>query len=116
MRSQLTRKVELHQLIGYIARAISSQQTPDWTLGPFIINTILVLVAPALFAASIYMLLDRLILLTDGERYSMVRRRWLTKVFVGGDILSFLMQSSGKETTWKSRSMTDRSRGWYHGW
>ena len=111
--SQLARIVEL---IGYIAWAISCQQTPDWTLGPFIINAIRVLVAPALFAASIYMLLARLILLTDGERYSMLRRRWLTKVFVGGDILSFLMQFSGKETTWKSGSMIDQSRGWYHGW
>ncbi|KAL8790230.1 MAG: hypothetical protein Q9195_006453 [Heterodermia aff. obscurata] len=83
------------ELIGYVARAIASRQTPNWTLGPFIVNTILVLVAPALFAASIYMLLGRIILLTGGEPYSVVRRRWLTKVFVGGDVLSFLMQSSG---------------------
>lgn len=87
--------MEVVEFIGYTGRAVSSQQTPDWTLGPFIINVILVLVAPALFAASIYMLLGRIILLTGGERYSIVRRRWLTKVFVAGDILSFLMQSSG---------------------
>ena len=85
----------LVELIGYIARAIASRQSPNWTLGPFIVNSILVLVAPALFAASIYMLLGRIILLTGGEQYSTVRRRWLTKIFVGGDVLSFLMQSSG---------------------
>ncbi|KAG6986632.1 hypothetical protein G7Y79_00075g099040 [Physcia stellaris] len=33
--------------------------------------------------------------LTAGERYSLVRRTWLTKIFVGGDVLSFLVQSSG---------------------
>ena len=81
--------------IGYIGRAISSQQTPDWTLGPYIVTAILVLVAPALFAASIYMLLGRVILLAGGERFSMIKQRWLTKIFVGGDVLSFLMQSAG---------------------
>lgn len=87
------------ELIGYIARAIACRQTPNWTLGPFIVNTLLVLVAPALFAASIYMLLGRIMLLTGGEQYSMIRRRWLTKLFVGGDVLSFLMQSSGMSSS-----------------
>lgn len=62
---------------------------------PYIIQSILLLVAPALFAASIYMLLGRIILLVDGEAHSIVRRTWLTKIFVMGDVLSFLMQSSG---------------------
>ncbi|KAH8587257.1 RTA-like protein [Bisporella sp. PMI_857] len=81
--------------IGYIGRAISSQETPNWTLGPYIIQTIFLLVAPAVFAASIYMELGRIILATDGEAYSLIKKRWLTKVFVAGDILSFMMQSAG---------------------
>ncbi|CZS92933.1 related to RTM1 protein [Rhynchosporium agropyri] len=83
-------------VIGGFSRAYSaSQQAPNWTLGPFIIQSVLTLVAPALFAGSIYMILGRVILMTDGERYSMVRQKWLTKTFVFGDIFAFLMQSSG---------------------
>ncbi|KAL4975929.1 RTA1 like protein-domain-containing protein [Aspergillus desertorum] len=83
------------EFIGYIGRAISSSQTPDWTLGPYIMQSVLLLVAPALFAASIYMYLGRIIVLVRGEKFSIIRVSWMTKVFVAGDVLSFLMQSSG---------------------
>ena len=59
-------------------------------------QSLLILVAPALFAASIYIILGRIILMVDGERYSLVRQKWLTKTFVAGDVLSFMMQGSGK--------------------
>ncbi|KAI9783330.1 MAG: hypothetical protein M1835_003825 [Candelina submexicana] len=81
--------------IGYIGRAVSSQQSPDYALAPYIVQSILLLVAPALFAASIYMELGRIIRLTDGEVHSLVRTKWLTTIFVSGDVFSFLMQSSG---------------------
>lgn len=58
-------------------------------------QSLLLLVAPAFFAASIYIILGRIILLTDGERHSLVRQKWLTKAFVTGDVLSFLVQSGG---------------------
>ncbi|KAF2183517.1 putative RTM1-like protein [Zopfia rhizophila CBS 207.26] len=81
--------------IGYISRAISSSQTPNWTVRPYVLQTLLLLIAPALFAASIYTMLGRIILLTDGEAHSLIRKRWLTKIFVCGDIISFLMQGAG---------------------
>ncbi|MCJ1281756.1 hypothetical protein MMC26_001079 [Xylographa opegraphella] len=81
--------------IGYVGRALSASQTPDWTLGPYIIQALLLLVAPALFAASIYMQLGRIILATDGEKYSLIKRTWLTKIFVMGDVLSFGVQAAG---------------------
>ena len=59
-------------------------------------QTLLILLAPVLFAASLYMELGRIILLVDGESASLVRRTWLTKIFVGGDVLSFLVQSAGQ--------------------
>lgn len=65
-------------------------------MGPYIMQSVLLLVAPALFAASIYMELGRIVLMVDGERHLFIRRTWLTKLFVAGDVLSFLMQSSGK--------------------
>lgn len=61
-------------------------------------QSVLLLVAPALFAASIYMELGRIVLMVDGERSLFIRRTWLTKLFVAGDVLSFLMQSSGESS------------------
>ncbi len=74
---------------------MSANQTPNWTLGPYIQQTLLLLVAPALFAASIYMVLGRIILLTDGETHSFIRKKWLTKIFVAGDVISFFTQAGG---------------------
>lgn len=34
------------EVAGYFGRAISSKESPDWTLGPYIIQAILLLVAP----------------------------------------------------------------------
>jgi hypothetical protein len=82
--------------VGYIGRAISSTESPDWTLGPYIMQSLLLLVAPALFAASIYMELGYIILLVDGEKHSLVRKQWLTKIFVAGDVLAFFTQGAGK--------------------
>jgi len=87
--------VFLVEIIGYGTRGVSIEQTPNWTLGPYIIQSILLLVAPALFAASIYMILGRIIISIDGESYSLIKKRWLTKVFVTGDVLSFVIQSGG---------------------
>ena len=59
---------------------------------PYIIQNFFILVAPALFAASIYMTLGRIIRSVKGERLSLVRVNWLTKTFVIGDIMSFMIQ------------------------
>lgn len=76
---------------------MSSSESPNWTLSPYIIQTLLPLIAPALYAASIYMILGRIILLTDGEKHSIIRKNLLTKVFVAGDVLSFLLQGAGTQ-------------------
>jgi hypothetical protein len=80
--------------VGFLGRVLSHDDI--WALGPFIMQSLLILVAPALFAASIYIILGRIILLVDGERYALVRRKWLTKMFVAGDVLSFMLQGAGK--------------------
>jgi hypothetical protein len=85
------------EVIGFIGRFLSHNDV--WALGPFIMQSLLILVAPALFAASIYIILGRIILLVDGERYSLVRLKWLTKIFVAGDVLSFLLQGSGMRSS-----------------
>lgn len=83
------------ECVGYAARVKSSQETPHWKMGPYIVQAILILVAPALVAATAYMILGRIILSSGGEKYSMIKKRWLTKIFVLGDILSFLILAAG---------------------
>ncbi|XEV05659.1 hypothetical protein FSHL1_010946 [Fusarium sambucinum] len=84
------------EVIGYIGRVLNTNEEPGcWTMGPYIMQSVLILIAPALFAASIYMILGRIILLTDGEHHSLIPRKWLTKLFVFGDVASFMLQSSG---------------------
>ncbi|KAH8911194.1 RTA1-domain-containing protein [Coniochaeta sp. PMI_546] len=83
------------EAIGYGGRFALGRESPEWTLGPYIIQAILLLVAPALFAATIYMELGRIILRVDGEAHALIRKKWLTKIFVCGDVLSFVLQVGG---------------------
>ncbi|KAJ5713851.1 RTA1-domain-containing protein [Penicillium malachiteum] len=83
------------ETIGYVGRILSSFQAPNFSTGAYTIQSALILIAPAFLAASIYMTLGRIIEMLDGERCSMIKLKWLTKIFVFGDVLSFLMQASG---------------------
>ncbi|KAJ5316505.1 hypothetical protein PENANT_c019G02459 [Penicillium antarcticum] len=94
----------IFETIGYVGRLLSSIEAPDYTKGPYIMQSALILIAPAFLAASVYMTLGRIIFMLDGEKCSLIRLKWLTKIFVAGDVLSFLMQASGagimvKDTT-----------------
>ena len=82
--------------IGYIGRAVSASQTPNWTIGAYVVQVMLILVAPALFAATVYMELGRIIMLCDAGHHSLIKLTWLTKIFVAGDVLSFVMQALGE--------------------
>ena len=81
------------ECVGYIFRIVSHDRTG--VLIPFILQGVLLLVAPALYAASIYMVLGRLVRRIRGDRYSFIRPAWTTRIFVSGDVLSFLVQGSG---------------------
>ncbi|KAJ5740528.1 hypothetical protein N7493_000400 [Penicillium malachiteum] len=85
----------IFEIIGYIARVASAKQTPNWTTMPYVIQELFLLLAPSFFAASIYMILGRIIRLLHAESNSLIRTTWLTKIFVTGDVVSFLMQSGG---------------------
>ncbi|PKX92277.1 RTA1 domain-containing protein [Aspergillus novofumigatus IBT 16806] len=81
-------------IIGYIGRAMSSRQSPDWTLGPYLVQTLFLLLAPALLAALIYIFLGRIILVLQAESHALLKKKWLTKIFVTGDVLSSLLQGA----------------------
>ena len=80
-------------MVGYGVRAGSHNQTGE--LIPFIIQSIFILVAPVLFAASIYMTLGRIITSVGGEKHSLIKPSKITLTFVLGDILSFVVQGGG---------------------
>lgn len=63
-------------------------------MGPYIVANIFILLGPTLFAASIYMTLGRLIRRVEGEHLSPIRVSRLTKTFVWGDVLSFIVQGN----------------------
>ncbi|KAJ5724331.1 hypothetical protein N7488_002366 [Penicillium malachiteum] len=83
------------EAIGYGARAVNAHQAPNYSTMPYALQSLFILLAPSLFAASIYMILGRIIRLTDGDSRSMIRGTRLTKIFVLGDLLSFFIQSGG---------------------
>jgi hypothetical protein len=41
------------------------------------------------------MLLGRIILALKAESHALLQKKWLTKLFVTGDVLSFLLQGAG---------------------
>ncbi|RAL08791.1 RTA1 domain-containing protein [Aspergillus homomorphus CBS 101889] len=82
------------EVIGYITRSISANQAPNYAMTPGIVQTLFILVAPSLFAASVYMECGRSIVWTEGEKYAIVRPNWITKVFLIGDIAAFVAQGA----------------------
>ncbi|KAG9250328.1 RTA1 protein [Emericellopsis atlantica] len=81
------------QTIGYCGRIWG--HFDKFSIGGFVIQAILILVAPALYAASIYMILGRLIRTVHAQHHSLIPVRWVTRIFVTGDVLAFTLQAGG---------------------
>ncbi|KAM0413046.1 hypothetical protein ACHAPD_008117 [Fusarium lateritium] len=65
------------------------------SVGGFVLQAIPILVAPALFAASIYMILGRLIRTVGASHLSLIPVQWVTRIFVTGDVIAFGLQAGG---------------------
>ncbi|KAK7511914.1 RTA1 like protein-domain-containing protein [Phyllosticta citriasiana] len=97
---------DVFEVTACVFRAVNTfEGYGHWTLVPFVIQAMFSLVAPSSQAASIYVILARVILLTEAEPLSMIRKRWLTKFFVIGDVFAFLVQCLGEQC---SKSAQDR--------
>jgi hypothetical protein len=83
----------IFETIGYCGRIWSHFDKES--IGGFVMQAILILVAPALFAASIYMILGRLIHGLGAEHLSLIPIKWVTKIFVTGDVIAFGLQAGG---------------------
>lgn len=80
-------------MVGYGVRAGVMNSTDK--LMPFCIQTMFILVAPVLFAATIYMMLGRVISHAGGAHHSPLKPSKITLIFVLGDIFSFMVQGGG---------------------
>lgn len=56
------------------------------------VSQILIICMPALFLAFNYMLYGRLLSMCIGDKYAIIRGKWITMVFVGFDISTFIIQ------------------------
>ncbi|KAF4950573.1 hypothetical protein FSARC_13141 [Fusarium sarcochroum] len=100
------------EAFGCVGRAINANEgAGGWTKGPFIIQSMLLLLGPPFYAASIYMVLGRLIQLLEAGRYSMVRLSWLTKIFLFGDVASIVVQGIGGGILSGAEDAAGRDRG-----
>ncbi|KAK9462296.1 RTA1 like protein-domain-containing protein [Lipomyces oligophaga] len=92
----------IFEFAGYIIRAYCHSHPQSITF--YSIQSVLILVAPVLMAATAYMFLGRIISRINGERYSLISRKWLTKIFVTSDIVCFLIQGAGASLLARSDS------------
>lgn len=89
----LTKLIPAVETIGYCGRIWSHFDTT--VVGGFVMQAIPILIAPALFAASIYMILGRLIRTLRAEHLFFIPVKWVTRIFVIGDVTSFTLQAGG---------------------
>jgi hypothetical protein len=88
--------LKIAEFIGYAARTSSARQEPGcWKMMPYIIQSVFILLSPALFSASVYVILGRIIQLTDGDSHAIIPNRRITKTFVVGDLICLFMQCAG---------------------
>ncbi|KAH6912625.1 RTA1 like protein-domain-containing protein [Coprinopsis sp. MPI-PUGE-AT-0042] len=78
---------------GYAARIGSHFDT--WDIGAYVAQTLLLLVAPVLFAATIYMTLAGIIISSTAESIAKIPVIWVTRIFVTADVIALVTQGGG---------------------
>ncbi|KAF7173040.1 hypothetical protein CNMCM5623_005141 [Aspergillus felis] len=86
-------KATVGEAFGYYGRAASSLD-PAKT-GPFILQTLLILVAAPLLAATLYMSAGRMIEALSAQKFSCMSPRWMTRIYVLVDIACIITQFMG---------------------
>lgn len=84
-------------MLGYAARAAAYYNTSSLVI--FVLQASFLVLAPAFYAASIYMTLSRIIRCVKGEHLSIIRVKWLSTIFVLGDLISLNIQGGGAGKT-----------------
>lgn len=115
------------EIIGYIGRVLAYDQTG--ALIPYILQSIFLLLAPILFAATLYMTLGRVVLYTlntvndaahshhsvhavvAASSLSLLPPRWTTRIFVTADVVSFFIQAGGAGILTQAKSGSSTKTG-----
>lgn len=102
------------ELVGYVTRAYSTKHLFNKDI--FIVQTVMILVAPAVMAAACYQSFGRVtIWVVPAEfqtaKYLWVPARRVTPVFVGFDIFSFFVQVIGGSMVAAASSAANANRG-----
>lgn len=66
----------------------------------------LLLLGPTCYSAAIYMLLGRFIRYLDGDKFALIKPKWLTKIFLFGDITSIVLQAFGMDLALRFQLLT----------
>ncbi|EPS43753.1 hypothetical protein H072_2261 [Dactylellina haptotyla CBS 200.50] len=99
------------EVIGYIGRIISVNEYPDNTRPPYAVYVLFPLIAPALYAASIYRVFGVILQVTNGEKYSIIKPSLLEAVFIFGDVASFVLVGVGGSMTVAAESEASINKG-----
>jgi len=99
------------ECIGFVGRALLANPAHGWQLGLYIMETLLLLLAPTFFAGSIYMTFTRILRLTNGQKHSLLPAKWLTKIFMSADVMSFLLQAFGGGVYASAKTIEQVDRG-----
>lgn len=83
----------IFEVAGFVLRILSSRNPGSIIL--YAAQQVLLLVAPLLFAASMYMTLPKLLKYLCSQEVCPIRLSWFSKIFLTGDIAAFLLQLLG---------------------
>jgi hypothetical protein len=102
------------EFVGYLTRAMSIKNLDS--RGLFIIQTVVILVAPAVMAAACYMAFGRIVLWVVPPRFQTARHLWvparrITPIFVGSDVFSFFVQVIGGAMVASANDKSHANRG-----
>ncbi|ORX95730.1 RTA1 like protein-domain-containing protein [Clohesyomyces aquaticus] len=79
--------------LGYIFRLLSAKDPNNIIF--YIHQNMFIILPPSLYAATMYMIYGRIVLFVNAPDSSIIPPHLVTKIFVCGDVLAFLLQSSG---------------------
>ncbi|KAL4877395.1 RTA1 like protein-domain-containing protein [Aspergillus karnatakaensis] len=85
----------LFEVAGYFCRVLSGTERDDWTTDPAAAQSVLIVLGPLLFTASIILLFNRIVHALKASSVSIIRPNWLTRIFLAGVIVSFIIQGGG---------------------
>ncbi|KAH6674771.1 RTA1 like protein-domain-containing protein [Halenospora varia] len=79
--------------LGYAARYLSAKSPSKIPL--YAAQSLFIILPPSLYAATMYMIFGRLVLFVNNPSASLIRPTRVTKIFVCGDVLAFMLQAGG---------------------